>query len=92
MSTGPKEKVSQTIYLQEAHHDVTKHFQKELSVTVQEYLYDSLLSEASRILLRENLSMLEVSERLGFSDQFYFARRFKAKYGVSPSKYKKIFS
>ena len=71
---------------------LTKHFQKELSVTVQEYLYDSLLSEASRILLRENLSMLEVSERLGFSDQFYFARRFKAKYGVSPSKYKKIFS
>ncbi|MBQ3556238.1 MAG: helix-turn-helix transcriptional regulator [Oscillospiraceae bacterium] len=71
---------------------LTKHFQKELSVSVQQYLYDSLLSEASRILLKENLSMLALSERLGFSDQFYFARRFKAKYGVSPSKYKKIFS
>lgn len=71
---------------------LTKHFQKELSVSVQTYLYDTLLSEASRILLKENLSVLEVSERLGFSDQFYFARRFKAKYGVPPSKYKKIFS
>ncbi|MBQ3135247.1 MAG: helix-turn-helix transcriptional regulator [Oscillospiraceae bacterium] len=71
---------------------LTKHFQKELSVSVQQYLYDILLSEASRILLKENLSVLEVSERLGFSDQFYFARRFKAKYGVPPSKYKKIFS
>lgn len=71
---------------------LTKHFQKELSVSVQQYLYDTLLSEASRILLKENLSVLAVSERLGFSDQFYFARRFKAKYGVSPNKYKKIFS
>lgn len=71
---------------------LTKHFQKELSVSVQQYLYDLLLSEASRILLKENRSVLEVSERLGFSDQFYFARRFKAKYGVPPLKYKKIYS
>ena len=71
---------------------LTKHFQLELSVSVQQYLYDLLLSEASRILLKENLSVLEVSERLGFSDQFYFARRFRAKYGVPPSKYKKIYS
>lgn len=71
---------------------LTKHFQKELSISVQQYLYDVLLSEASRILLKENLSVLQVSERLGFSDQFYFARRFKAKYGVPPLKYKKIYS
>lgn len=71
---------------------LTKHFQRELSVPVQTYLYDILLSEASRILLKENLSVLEVSERLGFSDQFYFARRFKAKYGVPPNQYKKIYS
>lgn len=71
---------------------LTKHFQRELSVSVQQYLYDNLLSEASQILLKEDLSVLQVSERLGFSDQFYFARRFRAKYGVPPSKYKKIFS
>lgn len=71
---------------------LTKHFQKELSTSVQKYLYDTLLSEASRILLKENLSVLEASERLGFSDQFYFARRFKAKYGVPPNRYKKIYS
>jgi len=71
---------------------LSKHFQSELSVSVQAYLYDTLLSEASRLLLKENRAVLEVSERLGFSDQFYFARRFKAKYGVPPSKYKKIYS
>lgn len=71
---------------------LTKHFQKELSVSVQKYLYDILLSEASRLLLKGNLSVQEVSEQLGFSDQFYFARRFRAKYGIPPSKYKKIFS
>lgn len=71
---------------------LTKRFQRELSSSVQKYLYDVLLSEASRLLLKENLSVLEVSERLGFSDQFYFARRFKAKYGVPPNRYKKIYS
>ncbi|MBQ4517590.1 MAG: helix-turn-helix transcriptional regulator [Clostridia bacterium] len=71
---------------------LTKHFKKELSMSVQEYLYDILLSEASRMLLKGNRSVLEISERLGFSDQFYFSRRFKAKYGTSPREYKKMFS
>ncbi len=71
---------------------LTKHFQKELSISVQAYLYDILLTEASRLLLKENLSVLQISERLGFSDQFYFTRRFKAKYGVPPNKYRKIYA
>lgn len=70
---------------------LTKHFKKELSMSVQEYLYDVLLSEASRLLLKGNRSVQEISEKLGFSDQFYFSRRFKEKYGNAPREYKKLF-
>ncbi len=70
---------------------LTKHFKNELSVSVQEYLYDVILSEASRMLLKDNRSIFEISQKLGFSDQFYFSRRFKEKYGVSPREFKKMF-
>ncbi len=71
---------------------LTKHFKKELSMSVQEYLYDLLLSEAGRMLLNGNCSILDISEMLGFSDQFYFSRRFKMKYGLAPREYRKRFS
>lgn len=67
---------------------LTKQFKKELSMSVQEYLYNILLSNASHLILNTKLSFLEISEKLGFSDQFYFSRKFKEKYGISPRKYK----
>ncbi len=70
---------------------LTKQFRKELSMSIQEYLYNILLSEASHLILNTHLSFAEISERLGFSDQFYFSRKFKEKYGVSPRKYKSQF-
>ena len=67
---------------------LTKQFKKELSMSVQEYLYNILLLNASHLISSTNLSLLEISEELGFSDQFYFSRKFKEKYGISPMKYK----
>lgn len=68
---------------------LTKHFQKELGMSVNQYVTDTVMSEAGRMLLASNVSVLAVSEKLGFSDQFYFSRRFKEKYGVSPRDYRK---
>lgn len=71
---------------------LTKQFRKELSMSIQEYLYNIIFSEASRLVLNTNLSFAEISDCLGFSDQFYFSRKFKEKYGVSPRNYKKRFT
>ena len=68
---------------------LTKHFQKELGMSVNQYVTDTVMSEAGRLLLSGNMSVLTISEKLGFSDQFYFSRRFKEKYGVSPRDYRK---
>ena len=67
---------------------LTKQFRKELSMSIQEYLYSILLSEAARLLANTSLSISEISERLGFSDQFYFSRKFKQKYASSPRTYR----
>ena len=68
---------------------LTKHFQKELSMSVNEYIYNLIMSEAGNLLLTTTLSILSVSEKFGFSDQLYFSRRFKEKFGKSPREYRK---
>lgn len=68
---------------------LTKQFRKELSMSIQEYLYHILLYEATDLLVNDELSIQQISERLGFSDQFYFSRKFKQKYGLSPTAYRK---
>lgn len=68
---------------------LSKHFKAELSKSVSEYVNDRIMFEACQRLLKTNLSILAISEKYGFSDQFYFSRRFKEKFGLSPMKYRK---
>jgi len=68
---------------------LTKHFKKELSLSVNEYVSNMVLAEAERLLSVSNISVAEISQRLGFSDQFYFSRKFKEQFGVSPREYRK---
>ncbi len=68
---------------------LTKNFKKELSLSVNHYIFDAVMSKASQLLLTGNLPILSISEELGFSDQFYFSRRFKEKFGKSPREYRK---
>jgi len=68
---------------------LTKHFKKELSVSVNEYICNTVLADAEMLLSTTNVSVSEISSRLGFSDQFYFSRKFKEKFGISPREYRK---
>ena len=68
---------------------LTKHFKKELSTSINKYISNKILSEAERLIITSNLSVLDISEKFGFSDQFYFSRLFKEKFGISPREYRK---
>lgn len=68
---------------------LTKRFKAELSKSVGEYVNDIIMFEAGQRLLKTDLSILAISEKYGFSDQFYFSKRFKEKFGLSPMKYRK---
>jgi two-component system response regulator YesN len=47
------------------------------------------LGRSRQLLSATNDMISEVAYKVGYSDPIYFARRFKAKYGVSPSEYRK---
>lgn len=68
---------------------LSKHFRKELGLSVHDYIQDMVLFEAQQLLMKSDMSIMEISEKYGFCDQFYFSRRFREKFGISPREYRK---
>lgn len=66
-----------------------KHFRQEIGIPLRRYINDQLMIAAEQALWRKNLSVSQISEQLGFCDQFYFSRRFKQHFGISPTAYRK---
>ncbi len=54
-----------------------------------EFLRELRLGHAARILQMENSNVKEVAMRCGFSDESYFCRAFRKRYGVTPDLYRK---
>ncbi len=52
------------------------------------WLAERKIEAAEDFLLRSNLSIFEISERLGYSDSSQFSRQFKNVTGLSPSDYR----
>jgi AraC family transcriptional regulator, transcriptional activator of pobA len=57
--------------------------------TAQNVIYSLIISEAKRLLYYSNLSIKEISFKLGFYDPFYFSNFFKKHTSKSPLDYKK---
>ena len=66
-----------------------KRFKAETGMSLGAYQDDLIFNRAKQLLAQRQLSIKEVSQQLGFCDQYYFSRRFKAKTGVTPSNYRK---
>ena len=67
-------------------------FFEDTGKTPLEYLTDMRVNNAKSLLKQEKfMSILEVSSRCGFSDRFYFSRKFKQITGKSPLDYRKIY-
>ena len=62
---------------------------KELTgQTPKEFISDFRMKKAIMFLENTNVSIIDVATKTGFSDPVYFARTFKQKTGVTPSKYR----
>lgn len=79
--------ISKNMYVSES--SIRNRFKEEVGVTIGEYIDDVVLFEAKKLLKTDGLMIKEISEQLDFCDQFYFARRFKEKFGKTPTQYRK---
>lgn len=69
---------------------LSKHFREEVGVNIGEYIDDIVFENAKKMLLKTDLPISTISEKYGFCDRFYFSRRFKEKFGVTPFKFRKM--
>ena len=66
-------------------------FKKEVGLTVYDYFLNQKIQLVKTMLINTNLSVKEISQKLTFSDVYYFSNLFKKKTGYSPTKYRKMF-
>ena len=65
----------------------SKLFAKNLNTSFSQYLLDKRIEYAKRLMHDPQISLAQVAQRAGFSDQFYFSKCFKKVCGLSPSEY-----
>ena len=68
---------------------LAKKFRYEVGMTIGSYIDDMILFESEQLLTKSELTVLQISEKFGFCDQFYFSRKFKRKFGIAPQKYRR---
>ena len=66
-------------------------FKEETGLSIIDYINSRKISRAESLLMNKNLSIKEVAETVGFSDQMYFSKVFKKFKGMSPSEFKKSY-
>lgn len=66
-------------------------FKRVLGVTVMEYILNTRLTLAKKMLADTTMSVSEISERCGFSSISYFCRVFKEDMGLTALCYRKAF-
>jgi AraC-like DNA-binding protein len=63
-------------------------FKKFLGQTPIEFILNTRMRKACSLLINDHLTVSEVSNSIGYKDQFIFSKQFKNIIGESPSKYR----
>jgi len=80
------EEVANYVFLSPSY--FSKIFKEEVDVSFNNYLNKVRIENSKRLLLNDELGMIEISEMVGFEDQSYFSKVFKKIIGVTPGKYR----
>lgn len=79
------ESIAHHMYLDSSY--IRKVLAKELEMNVSEYVTLVRMEHAKDLLVRGNIKITELAEKVGYSKAGYFAKCFKKQYGVLPSEY-----
>ncbi|MCR4655932.1 MAG: response regulator [Lachnospiraceae bacterium] len=63
-------------------------FKSETGITLNQYITEYRLSRARELLSDPRNRIVEIAERVGYSDSNYFSKIFRKSFGLSPSEYR----
>lgn len=81
-----QQSIASTVKLTSAY--VGKLFKDQCGTTVTEYINEVRLAHARRLLLQTDDTIAEIMDQCGYSNQSYFFRLFKGKFGSTPKEYR----
>lgn len=67
-----------------------KYFKKHMGSSPKNYMNKLRLEKAKELLLISELSIIDISKEIGYSDSCYFSKYFKKKTGFTPSEFRNI--
>jgi YesN/AraC family two-component response regulator len=68
---------------------VCRLFKQHLQCSVNDVIVAHKMNSAGEYLQFTTLNITQIAEKLGFENIYYFSRKFKSFYGISPSEYRK---
>lgn len=71
---------------------LSKQFSADMGISIGKYIDRTVMTKAQQLLIRKDLSVKEISEKLGFCDRFYFSRKFSKYYNITPVQYRRLYS
>jgi two-component system response regulator YesN len=69
---------------------ISQLFKKELGKNFTDYILSLRIKRACELLSESNMSLPDVSQKIGYNDYFYFSKVFKKVVGQTPSQYREI--
>lgn len=79
--------LAEEVFLSESHLSLL--FRQNVKMAPMEYVRNIRLLKVRKLLLTTNLSLKEISERIGFDDQSQLSRAFRRATGISPTEYRR---
>ena len=79
--------IAEKVYLSPKY--ISRIFKEEKGVKMTEYITDCKLEKARELLLDTNMNLEEMIIQVGFSSSNYFIKKFKEKYYVTPTQYRR---
>lgn len=64
-------------------------YKKTYGVSAMDYVTELRISRAKQLMAQSHAKLREIAHQVGYSDEFYFSRKFKKEVGVSPTVYMK---
>lgn len=80
------QRIAETLCLNANYVGIT--FKRVMGISISQYMNQVRMENAVFLIRHTVVPIQEIAEMAGYSDQFYFSKKFKQLYGMSPSSYR----
>ncbi len=78
--------IAEHVYMSKSY--VSKIFNEEMNISLSAFINKVRIDKSKHLLLDPSISIADVAHLIGFDDQSYFTKQFKAVTSISPKKYR----